>query len=92
MDIMADGIISALAARAAKGFKRLNQKEENMQLYLWNYLDKNKMTSLTLFRIAHVFFFASDPPMEDLVAQYELHGIIPTHVIRYLRHLQENES
>jgi hypothetical protein len=63
-----------------------------MHLYLANQMNKSKTDPLTFFRIAHVNLFGTDPPMHDMVAQYKLHGIIPQHVITYLKRLQADEK
>lgn len=48
-------------------------------------LEELKVDEQTFFRIAHVYFFGTDPAgICTDVAQYRIHAIIPTYVTRYL--------
>lgn len=64
------------------------RKGINMHLFLVNKMNELNVDELTFFRIAHVYLFATDPDMSNLVAQYKLHGIIPAHVVSYIKILE----
>jgi hypothetical protein len=93
MATTAGGMIAELVQRVVNECRSKNQdtKGWNMHLYLINKMNELKVEPITFFRIAHVNIYGTDPDMHNLVAQYKLHGIIPQHVIMYLRRLQESE-
>lgn len=47
-------------------------------------LDELQMEVHPFFRVAHVWSFGTDPDLNDDVAQYRIHGIIPIYVSKYL--------
>lgn len=52
-------------------------------------MEETQTDELTFFRLAHIFFFGSDPDLSNDVAQYKIHAIIPNYVIRYIDHILE---
>ena len=93
MATMDVGQLAEHARKLVSAFRRQNQdtREANMHLYLMNKMHESKTDPLTFFRIAHVHLFGTDPDMHNLVARYKIDGIIPQHVVQYLKRLQESE-
>lgn len=59
-----------------------------MQLFLAVMMDRLKVDELTLFRIAHVWAFGTDPKLDEEVNRYKKNSIIPKYVVEYLKSLQ----
>ena len=77
--------MAGLAQPLAKG----NTTMIRYHAFLKNKLNELRTDEATFFRMAHVFFFGSDPDLSTDVAQFKLHAIIPRYVMRYLDHLAE---
>lgn len=54
-------------------------------------LEETRTEVWTFFRIAHVYYFASDPDISNDVAQYRMHAILPIYVVNYLTMLREQQ-
>lgn len=54
-------------------------------------LDELRMDVHTFFRVSHVWCFGTDPDLNDDVAQFRLHSVIPRYVVRYLDNLYQGE-
>lgn len=63
-----------------------------MLLYLVETMNRLKVDEQTFFRMAHVWSFGTDPSVQDDVAQWKLHGIVPRYVQKYLQYIKESTS
>jgi len=60
-----------------------------MMLYLVETMKRLRLDNHTFFRLAHIWAFRGrDPQIHDDVAQFELHGVVPKYVQRYLHEIQ----
>ncbi len=62
-----------------------------MLLYLKAKLDELRVEDVTFFRMAHLYQYGRDVDVWNDIAQYRLHGIIPSFVVNYLKMLQSRE-
>ncbi len=60
-----------------------------MMLYLVNTMIRLNLSEHEFFRLAHIWAFKGrDPNIHDDVAQYQLNGVVPKYVQRYLHYIQ----
>ena len=60
-----------------------------MHLFLIQYITTNKIQIQDFFRSAYIWKYAKDRDPWNDVAQYKLHGIIPSYVGDYIKNIQK---
>ena len=63
-----------------------------MLLYLKAKLDELRVDYYTFARLAHIYLYGVDSDMTQCHINFIQHGIIAPHVVKYLKHLQEQEN
>ena len=59
-----------------------------MHLWLINHLEKNNLLVTAFFRAAYQWKWNKDYDPWNDYAQYTLNGLIPRHVVGYIKHIQ----